>query len=137
MARVKRVVGFVGESLTVQSEKDNCDINTIVKRFGVTGIVPGRSAEPLPNGTYAESFDLQSAMNVVRQAQESFDALPARVRERFHNDPVEYVDFLKDKDNLEEARKLGMVKPEVKPPEPPAPMKVEVVNPNPPPDGKK
>jgi len=62
-------------------------------------------------------FDFHSAMNAVVQARESFDAMPADVRYRFHNDPAEFAEFCFKEENLPEARRLGLILPEeVKPP---------------------
>lgn len=118
-----------GESKTLQSEKENCDINVIVRRFRVTGELPVRAAMAT-YGDFEGIFDFQSAMNAVREAQESFDALPAEVRKRFHNDPQEFVEFCSEKENLPELRKMGLAVPEVEP-EPEVIQKVEVVNPAP------
>ena len=82
----------VGKSYTVQSQKDEADINVLVKRFGITGEFPVLDRLPL-NADFDDVFDFQSAMNVIRSAQESFDSLHADIRGRFHNDPHEFVDF--------------------------------------------
>lgn len=97
-------------TLTKQSFAEEVDINTIVKRFNLTGQLPENIHMPT-YADYDEVFDFHSAMDAVRKAQESFDAMPAEVRTRFHNDPAELVDFCQDADNLEEARKLGLVDP--------------------------
>lgn len=99
-----------GEGLTKQSFAEEVDINTIVRRFGLTGELPVNRRMP-SFGDFTGVFDYQSAMNAVVAARESFDALPAQVRKRFHDDPQEFVEFCSDKDNLDEARKLGMVPP--------------------------
>lgn len=111
-------------SLTVQSEKEDADINTIVRRFGITGTVPAGLAVP----TYQDFegiFDFQSALNAVIEAEKLFNALPADVRSRFQNDPQKYVEFCSDSKNIDEMRKLGLAIPEKMPD---APMRVEVVN---------
>ena len=113
------------DSLAVQSSKDECDINTIVKRFGLTGELPGDVAMP-QSGDYSNVGDFHSAMNVVRQAQEEFLRVPADIRARFANDPQKFTDFFADSDNQEEAIRLGLAsrKPA---PVPPEPMLVKVV----------
>lgn len=97
----------VGPSRTVQSSKDDADINVIVKRFGVTGLLPVRSDVPT-YGEFDAVFDFQSAMNVIRRAQLTFESLPADVRKRFGNDPKTFVDFASDKANIDELRKMGL-----------------------------
>lgn len=102
----------IGESLAVQSEKDNCDINVIVRRFGVTGQLPV-VARPPTYEDFGGVFDFQSAMNMIRASEESFAEMSAEVRKRFNNDPHEFVDFCTKEENLPEMRKLGLAVPEV------------------------
>lgn len=108
------------KGLTHQSFKDECDINTIVRRFGLTGELPQNVRLP-SFGDFTGLMDYQQAQNALLEARDSFLAMPAEVRKRFHDDPGEFVAFCDDKANLDEARKLGLVPPEeVKPVDPPA-----------------
>lgn len=100
----------VEPSLAKQSFADECDINTIVRRFGLTGQLPSDVRAPVYQD-FEEVFDFQSAMNAVRSAQESFLAMPAGVRARFGNDPQAFVEFCSDVGNRAEAEKLGLVVP--------------------------
>lgn len=95
-------------SLAVQSSRDEVDINTIVRRFGLTGQLPDNVGMP-QFMDFEEVFDFHSAMNVVAEANEAFMRMPADVRSRFHNDPQELVAFVSDSANIVEARKLGLV----------------------------
>lgn len=98
-------------SLAKQSFREECDINTIVARFGLSGELPQGARAP----TYADFgdvVDFHSAMNAVAAARESFDQMPAKVRARFNNDPGAFVDFCSDVANLDEVRKLGLLVPE-------------------------
>jgi len=113
------------ESRTQQQFAEEVDINTIVERFRVTGEMPPAMNFPQPQ-EFAETFDFQTAMNVIRQAQESFMELPAKARARFDNNPQKFMEFMNDAENQDEAIKLGLAtkKPEeptkpVKPPENP------------------
>nr|QJB20973.1 MAG: internal scaffolding protein [Microvirus sp.] len=96
------------ESVVQQQFAEECDINTIVKRFGLTGELPNGVDMPL-SGDFTGVSDFQTAMNLIRQSQESFLELPADVRERFSNDPAMVIRFLDDPKNREEAIKLGIV----------------------------
>lgn len=98
------------ERMTKDSFKDECDINTIVRRFNLTGQLPENVAVP-SYADFEEIFDFHSAMNLVTQANEAFDSMPAEVRSRFHNDPGEFMDFVSDESNRAEAEKLGLVIP--------------------------
>lgn len=100
-------------SPTVQSEKDNSDINTIVKRFGLTGAVPSNPRLPLEED-FMEVTDYHSAMNAIRNAERSFMQIPAEIRAKFDNDPQKFADFCLDPENLDEIDKLGLANDEVR-----------------------
>lgn len=116
---------------TKQSFAKEVDINTIVERFGLTGQLPENLKVPV-SGDYTNAVsDYQSALNMVIEAEASFMELPAKVRARFHNNPQELMEFVADKENLDEARKLGIAVPAPVPAPPPEPMPVRVI-PDPP-----
>jgi len=95
-------------SMAQQQFKDECDINTILDRFSVTGQLPVSPLQP-QFGDFSGVTDYQSALNAVLDAQESFDALPARLRERFANDPAAFVDFCLDEANRGEMKAVGLI----------------------------
>lgn len=101
------------ESVTQEQFKEECDINTIVKRFGLTGEMPQNLRLPV-SGDFTGITDFHSAMNLVVEAQEGFMSLPAEMRQRFNHDPGQLLAFLADEGNRDEAIKLGLV---AKPPE--------------------
>lgn len=97
---------------TIQSAKADADINVIVKRFGITGQMP--ASVRLPSyGDFSGVSDFQTAMNVVRSAEESFLELPASVRKRFGNNPQAFLEFCSDEANIDEMRKMGLANPKV------------------------
>ena len=98
------------KSLAQQQFAEEADINTIVRRFNLTGQLPDNVRAPV-YADFEAVFDFQTAMNAVRSAEESFMAMPADVRARFSNDPHRFVEFCSDPSNLEEARKLGLAVP--------------------------
>lgn len=106
-------------SRTRQEFTQECDINRIVDQFNRTGKLPYPGRKAL--GLYAdvsELPDFKSSLEFVIYAKESFNRLDVNVRKRFHNDPQELLEFLKNPDNTEEAIKLGLAE---KAPEPAAP----------------
>jgi len=115
------------ESLAIQSAKDESDINTIVRRFGLTGELPSDIAMPR-SGDFTDVPDFHTAMNLIRTTQEEFLRIPADIRARFSNDPQMLMSFLDDESNRDEARKLGFLRDPVAPPEP---LSVRVVDPEP------
>lgn len=105
-------------SKAVQSQKDEADINVIVRNFGLTGKIPEGIRVP-EFGDFEFVGDYRTAIEAVRAADASFMALPAEVRSRFENDPQRFLEFCADAGNLEEMRKLGLaVAPVVETPVP-------------------
>lgn len=101
-------------SLAVQSQKDEADINVIVKNFGVTGTV--NTPTVLPSyGDFDGVDDYRSAIEAVRAAEAAFMSVPSSVRERFHHDPQAFLEFCENPKNLPELRKLGLANPEPAP----------------------
>lgn len=97
------------ESLAVQDSKDECDINTIVQRFGLTGELPDDIRTP-SYGDFTGVGDYRTALHQVMAADSEFMRLPAKLRARFHNDAGTFVEFCSDPDNLPELRRLGLAK---------------------------
>ena len=94
-------------SLTQQQFAVESDINTIVDTFMKTGHLPDPVSMP-QYVDYEGIFDFQSAMNVVRAADENFMRMDAKVRSRFHNSPQEFLEFFADPANQDEAIRLGL-----------------------------
>lgn len=98
------------DSLAIQSAEEEANINTIVRRFGVTGQLPDQVNMPL-SGDFLGITDFHTAMNTIRKAQEEFLNVPADLRARFNNDPQQFINFLEDASNRDEATRLGLLKP--------------------------
>ncbi len=98
-------------SMTQAQFQDECDINKIMDRYMRTGCLsdPLSQMKPGTYGDFSELGDYMENMNKVIEAREMFDALPAKVRERFGNNPGAMIDFVMDPNNQEEAVKLGLL----------------------------
>lgn len=117
-----------GPSRTRQEFQDECDINKIMARYQKTGVLQHVNRNEPQYIDFTGAPDFMSAMNLMHEASDAFARLPAQVRKRFHNDPAEFVEFAENAENIQQLRDWGLAKPlEV----PPAPTKVEVVNPVP------
>lgn len=88
---------------------DEVDINQIMERFGITGEMPPIAHIPTDADFTNVVTDYQTAMNMVVETRETFMTLPAKARARFDNDPQKFMDFMADRDNLDEAARLGIV----------------------------
>jgi phage internal scaffolding protein len=95
-------------TLAQQHHKDECDINYILQKFNVTGLLPSVPLSPR-YGDFTGIGDYHTALNRVIAAQGEFDALPAQIRARFDNDPSKLIEFLENEKNRPEAEELGLV----------------------------
>lgn len=125
MNAVSDATGLLCEDATraQQQFKEECDINTIVERFGITGQLPQNLRMPL-NEEFIETMDYQESLNKLLEADAAFMQLPAKVRAEFQNDPGRFVEFASNPENLERCRELGLAMPAR---EAPKPMEVRVV----------
>lgn len=110
-----------GETRTKQSFKDTTDINRIMSSYKRTGLVShvspgGARYEDLP-----DAFDFHEAASRVVLANQAFQALPARLRDRFGNEPGPLLAFLQDVKNRDEAIALGLIERPVSPVADPVP----------------
>lgn len=96
------------DNRTHQEFKEECDINTIVKRFGLTGELPDNPRAPV-SGDFTGVNDYQTALNAVLEADAAFMELPAKVRAEFQNDPQRLMEFIADEGNRSRAVELGLI----------------------------
>lgn len=122
-ASVPSRIEFKGPGRVKPEFKDSCDINNILSKYLNTGVLRTTLKQPL-YGDVSDVTSYQDAINLVMDAKDQFDSLPALVRKRFENDPARFLEFMSDPANLDEAVKLGLctvpdgdpvVTPETKP----------------------
>lgn len=120
----------VQPSMTKQEFIAECDINNIIKEFSPQGLAQLTAAAVAAGGfaDLPDHMDLQESMEIQRAASAAFDALPAKVRDRFANDPGRFLEFFHDPANREEADRLGLIQ---QPAPPPPPVEVVIKGPNP------
>lgn len=95
-------------SLTAQSFVEDADLNVLARRFGITTIPMG-SFDPALFRDTTQDPDLRQVLDIKREAVEAFRGLPPKIRRRFHENPIELMEFLADNDNHEEAIRLGLI----------------------------
>jgi len=98
-----------GPSMTQQQFKNQCDINQIIKKYEKTGMITHLNNNQGNYADFTNIKDFQTNLNMVINAQSSFDALPSEIRKRFGNNPSNLIDFVQNNSNYEEAVKLGLV----------------------------
>lgn len=97
------------EDMAQQQFREECDINTIVRRFGLTGKVPVGFAMPRV-GDFTQVGDFHEAMNAIVEAEQAFLQVPGELRARFNHDPQQLMAFLEDPSKRDEATELGFFK---------------------------
>ena len=107
---------FKDPSVTLQSFKDDADINCIIARYENTGVLvdPTVPVSRTPEfGDFSDMPDYQTAQNVIIAAKNAFDTLSSKIRERFQNDPAAYFDFVRNlkegSEDYAEAIRLGII----------------------------
>lgn len=107
-------------SLADSSQQSATDINNIMRKYKKTGVITHITNAIPQFGDVSQIGDYQSCLERVKNAEQLFSELPARTRERFRNDPAQFLSFMDNEDNFEEAIKLGLAipKPEPKIPSP-------------------
>ncbi len=106
----KSTIEFKEEnSMTKQHHQDECDINKIMERFQVTKTFDHFSKF---GEQYADikPLDLHNALNITTKANTMFEELPSHIRNKFENEPKQFLKFIQNKENLQEARDLGLAK---------------------------
>lgn len=108
--RVPKIVrkSFEGTtSMTEQSHKDSCDIVLIMNKAQKTGMVQHLAKNQGQYMDLASRPDYHEAMNIIAEAKSTFETIPPKIREKFHNDPSEFLEFIQDKENRAEMLELG------------------------------
>lgn len=102
-------ITFTEPTMSQQHFKDECDVNTILRKYETTGLLTHVANGTPSYGDFSSVLEFQQAQNILIEAQDAFDALPASLRKRFDNDPAVMLEFIENPDNREEAEKLGLV----------------------------
>lgn len=110
---------FPAQGKTVQSFKDECDVNQIMARYQSTGELPNLNSLP-PQFLDVTGADFQAHQNAIAQAQTLFNELPSAIRTRFQNSPAAFLDFCSNENNRQELAEMGLLRP-IEAPSIPAP----------------
>tara|TARA_Y100001968_G_scaffold75626_1_gene67072 strand:+ start:979 stop:1446 length:468 start_codon:yes stop_codon:yes gene_type:complete len=98
----------IGESLTQQSYSQDAKIQNIIKKYDSTGFFDLVNRNPAQYGDFTQVTDLSEAMNKINEAKENFMTVPAKIRERFNNDPRQFYDFASQESNFDELVDMGL-----------------------------
>lgn len=108
-----RVKQHIGErSRTQQHLRDETDINHIMRKYEKTGILTHVARYAGEYGDFSGVPDYKTGIERIQAAEDMFMSLPARIREKFQNDPGKFIDFATNPENQAELRTLGLAPPE-------------------------
>lgn len=106
-------LSFPEDSLhTKQEFKDECDVNVILRRYQQTGELPALNERAPQFLDVSAPMDFQTSMQYVAEANSLFNELPSHIRNRFLNDPAQFLAFCSDERNHLEMAKMGLLKPQ-------------------------
>lgn len=109
MGMLKNELKLKFEKSTVkQADKNEVDINTIMRKYQKNGTLPQMIQSDPKFGDFSDVPSYHEACNTVIFAQMQFDALPLEAKKRFKNDPAEMLTFCADPANADEMVKLGL-----------------------------
>ncbi len=117
MNRRQHVITFENaEDLCEQTHKEDCDVNTIMRKFQKTGIIEHRAKHGLQYGN-VPAMDYREAMETVAISNSMFEELPSKARQYFDNDPAKFLEFTENPENIEKLATLdiGLGKPVLRP----------------------
>lgn len=110
--KLKIQIHFTGPGRTKQSFKNECDINTIMRRYQSTGVLPNMLNQGNAQYLDVTGLDYQEMMQTVSGANSLFQELPSSIRSRFKNDPAAFLDFTNDPNNRLELAEMGLLSPQ-------------------------
>ncbi|AXH73208.1 MAG: internal scaffolding protein [Microviridae sp.] len=107
-----RVITPTGEhSMTKQSHKAECDINNILSQYKKTGLINHITSKQPSYSELPDELDYQNAQNTLISAQNTFAALPSKVRDHFGNDPASFLAAFNDPQQAAYLREYGFLRP--------------------------
>lgn len=103
---------------TEQHHAEALNINIIAARYGITdGSIIPQTSDPSHYGDFTEApRDYREALDRIRDAEAKFLRLPAAIRSKFNNQPMEMLSWLQNPEHLDEAVTIGLLQ---RAPEPP------------------
>lgn len=97
-----------GKGLTEQSHKKSTSMNFILDKYKKTGVLEHVNAQTARYDQMPNSIDLHQAMNIIAEANSSFESLPSSIRKNFDNDPGQFLDFVQNENNYQQIKDMGL-----------------------------
>lgn len=113
--RVQRDLDLADPGQTIQSAKDECDINKIMARFALGGEINHINRAQAHYGDFTNAVSFSDAYTAVANAEQAFAELPAHIRDLFGNDAEAFLYKLDDPEFVKKLEAAGVYDPEVGP----------------------
>ena len=108
--RTRQGFQTTGDSLTQQSHAAAADVRNIIKQYDRTGLIANVNKGIAQYGDYSEINEYAEALNMVREAEQSFAEIPSHIREQFDNNPGLFFEFATNPKNTEKMIEMGLAK---------------------------
>ena len=108
-ARRRVTKDFHKESLVKEEFQKDSDINEIMRKWSVTGVLQSSTVANMRFGDFGNVADYHGALSQITAAEQDFAMLPAEVRDRFGNDVSSLLVALENPEREEELRELGLI----------------------------
>lgn len=116
--RIRVQHDFSHPKITDPSYQKMCDINFIMAQYAKTGMLPHYKEKSPQYIDNTQLPDLIGAFNLVNDARELFQDLPAIVRKAMDNDPSQLESFVSDENNQAFLLQHGVLEQIQKPEQP-------------------
>lgn len=103
------------EEITKQSFKDECDIHKILDQYKKTGIINHITPNQPMYLDLPDNLDYQASLNLIMEAQEAFQTLPSAVRDRYGNNPENFLEALNDPKQRDFLEEIGVFQRKIVP----------------------
>ncbi|AXL15073.1 internal scaffolding protein [Microviridae sp.] len=107
-----------GEMLTEQSHARSTDINFIIDQFTRTGVLKHSEQYAGQYGEFLAGDIYELAQTKIAEANTMFQTLPPGVRQEFTGGTQEFLEFINDRNNVDQIKELGLDTTHLNQPEP-------------------
>ena len=94
---------------TEQAHKKECDVNHIIAKYDRTGLLSHVQQIEARYGDVT-GVDFRTAQDLYLNAQKMFGSLPADIKKRFNQSAGDFLEFMENPNNRDEAIKLGLIR---------------------------
>lgn len=103
----KHAIVFTEPSQTQQHQKDETDVNKIMRRYVKTGVIDHVNKNQ-PHYADVKYCDYHEALNQIQHAEDLFLELPAQARKGFENDPGLFLEYVQNPENVDKLYDMGL-----------------------------